>query len=528
VGPYGRGSFDTLSVYAMGEGSEGCWKDYFLLRQKLIEQLIREGIARTDGNGKMKQNELALNIAIFHCQQLFTIDKDDSYYSQVVGLIPRKETLMNLYLFTGRYKELYDICCFYVRKGEHTIHTPYRQGLNDLLGTEDISKSFFDGNMRQIHHASFPAVALNHMYLLKQMMHEIMKVLSRADKQFLSSHDCVQAIGEFLGLDREWISYEGGSYNNQALEIMQLFVGCKTTEAEFGKLHGHSELFFNSGDFQQIKQLAHTANISSPICSVNSSGAWDMQSNAKSWEETLDCYIKDHSRFVDIVVPCLDIAVDKLNDTVGYGALNVNMIDERVVRGHRKESRCPEFVLTRFVSDAMEICQQNFLEFYNFINFVDDYDGLDYEDVDDPFDFGYTILAALMIERKIAQGFYYLSLSTGMADSVLEKLPAGSRFRRTRPPPMSPSERMSLRPWGEDGLLDCTDRIKSISRYLPDVTDVIEALFNADLATNENLTVLFGHSSLVWSTVLDLQMAKRNVNQMKLTDFWAKKRKRII
>ena len=78
VGPYGRGYFDTLSVYAMGEGSEGCWKDYFLLRQKLIEQLIREGIARTDGNGKMKQNELALNIAIFHCQQLFTIDKDDS------------------------------------------------------------------------------------------------------------------------------------------------------------------------------------------------------------------------------------------------------------------------------------------------------------------------------------------------------------------------------------------------------------------------------------------------------------------
>lgn len=136
---------------------------------------------------------------------------------------------MNLYLFTGRYQELYDICCFYVRKGEHTIHTPYRQGF-DLLGTEDIYKSFFfDAYFRQIHHASFPSVALTHMYLLKQVMHEIMKVLSWADKQFLSSHDCVQAIGEFLGLDREWISHEGGSYNNQALEIMQLFVGCKTT-----------------------------------------------------------------------------------------------------------------------------------------------------------------------------------------------------------------------------------------------------------------------------------------------------------
>jgi len=251
---------------------------------------------------------------------------------------------------------------------------------------------------------------------------------------------------------------------------MQLFVGCMTTEAEFGKLHGHSELFFNSGGFQQIKQLADTANISSPICSVNSSRASDLQLNAKLWEETLDCYIKDHGRFVAIVVPYLDIAVAKLNDTVGYGALNVNMIDKRVVRGHRKESRCPEFVLTRFVSDAMEICQQNFLEFDDyFINSVH-YEltcELEHDNVDDPFKFGYTLLSALMLERKIAQGFYYLSLSMGTADEVLEKLPEGSRFRRTRPPPMSPSERMSLTPWGEDDLHDCIDQIKLISRYLP-------------------------------------------------------------
>jgi len=177
------------------------------------------------------------------------------------------------------------------------------------------------------------------MYLLKQVMHENMIVLIWVDSQFLSSHDCVATIGEFLGFDREWISYEGGSYNNQALEIMQLFVGCKTTEAEFGKLHGHSELFFNSVDFQQIKQLADTANISSPICSVNSSRASDLQSNEKLWEETLDCYIKDHGRFLNIVVPYLDIAVAKLNDTVGYGALNVNMIDKRVVRGERPQKR---------------------------------------------------------------------------------------------------------------------------------------------------------------------------------------------
>jgi hypothetical protein len=108
-----RDYFDTQSEYAMGEGSKSCWKDYFLLRQQLIEQLINEGIARTDRNGKTIQNELALNTAIFHCQQLFKIDKYDSYYSHVEGLIPRKEILMNLYLITGRYQELYNTCCFY-------------------------------------------------------------------------------------------------------------------------------------------------------------------------------------------------------------------------------------------------------------------------------------------------------------------------------------------------------------------------------------------------------------------------------
>jgi hypothetical protein len=63
---------------------------------------------------------------------------------------------------------------------------------------------------------------------------------------------------------------------------------------------------------------------------------------------------------------------------------------------------------------------------------------------------------------------------------------------------------------------------------LPDVTDVIEALFNAGLATNQNLFFLFGDSSIVCNTLLDLHEKKLNANQTKLTDFWAKKQKRIV
>jgi hypothetical protein len=304
---------------------------------------------------------------------------------------------------------------------------------------------------------------------------------------------------------------------------MQIFVGCKTTEAEFGKLHGHSELFFKSGDFQQIKQLADTADISSHICSVNSSRAWDLQPNAKLWEETLVCYKRDHMRLLDMVSPYMEDLVAKLNDIAGYDALNMDMISGS---SFTNTTVSPEFIFTRFVRDAMEICQQNLFDFNDFIDFVNHDYGLDYEVQEGPFDFGYTLVAALMIERKIAQGFYYLSLSMGMADAVLEKLPEGSQFRRTRPPPMNRNEIMSLTP-GEVDRYNCIDQIKSISRCLSDVTGVIEALFNADLATNENLTILFGDSSLVWNTVMDLQETKLKVNQTKLTDYWPKKRKRI-
>ena len=544
VDSYGCDFFDTQSEYAIGEGSKSCWKDYFLLRQRLIEQLLEEGIARTDGDGKMKQNELALNAAISHCEQLFIIDKYDSYYSHVEGLIPRKEILMNLYLITGRFQELYDTCCFYTYNGEQTTCLPYRHhyqyGLNWARDAEDISKSFFDGNMRQIHHASFPAVALNHMYLLKQVMHEIMKVLIWVDSQFLSSHDCVATIGEFLGLDREWITFEVDWYKNQALEIMRIFVGCKASDA-FGKLHGYSdkftgcsEFYFNSGDFQQMKQLVEsslldtTKKISHPLIYDNSPRALIMQSSTtlwELWEETLVCYEREHMRLLDMVSPYLEDAFAKLNDIAGYDAVNMDMISGWW--GFTNTTVSPEFIFTRFVRDAMEICQQNLFDFNDFIDFVDF--GLDYGHVEDPFDFGYTILEALIIERKIAQGFYYLNLSTGlstrMAD-LLEKLPEGSRFRRTCPPPMNRSEIMSLTP-GKVDRHNYIDRIKSISRCLPDVTDVIETLFNAGLATNENLTILFGDSSIVCNTLLDLHEKKLKVNQTKLTDFWAKKRKHI-
>lgn len=81
-------------------------------RQRLIEVLISEGLART------MINELAFEIAINECKHLFILDKYDSYCSRADGMLPKKESLLNLFLFTERYQELYDLCCFYARIGD--------------------------------------------------------------------------------------------------------------------------------------------------------------------------------------------------------------------------------------------------------------------------------------------------------------------------------------------------------------------------------------------------------------------------
>ena len=47
-----------------------------------------------------------------------------------------------------------------------------------------------------------------------------------------------------------------------------------------------------------------------------------------------------------------------------------------------------------------------------------DYRNDDHMEYDCDCDFTYRIMAALVLERKIAQAFYYVSISNGKADAV--------------------------------------------------------------------------------------------------------------
>jgi hypothetical protein len=105
-----------------------------------------------------------------------------------------------------------------------------------------------------------------------------------------------------------------------------------------------------------------------------------------------------------------------LNEIAGYDAISTN-IDHLAWAGSTQESQSPKFVMTRFVRDAMEICHRNFFEFDDFIDYMDNRND-DQMEYDCDCDFTYHIMAALVLERKIAQAFYYVNILNGKADAV--------------------------------------------------------------------------------------------------------------
>ena len=606
---YGENLFEFGRAEKERRMCQSFTSSYFIDRMSLISLLVDEGVSRTDGRGNVTANNLALDIAIMQCRHLFVLDKYDSYYSVLDGLNSKKEVLMNLYLFTERYDLLFDLCSFYARNGAKYF-SYYTQSYLARISSpnqafrEDITKSFFRNN--SLHYESFPSVALSHMYLVKQILHEKMEIL-RCVNDNLHNHDCISIIGEYIGVKREWIKYEKDWYKKQALEVLRPFVGCKISTAEFGKLYGCSDKFLHLRNFQQMNAIMSIGRTyiesgcdlggKSPLETLSlETLSLEVQDNSKeksipkkeskdpvtiikilvedptgklemykvksstlmnkifkvyakrnsltleslrfmsggesispnatvsesklkenqvvhciyesNWSDTLRFCIGDHNYIcLDYIQPRFEAAVKKLNEIAGYDAISSNFDQFRCLK------------ITRFVTDAMEICDNSLFQFERFIDYMDEEaceEGEMQRFYHRPYDFTYGLMAAMVLERKAAQAFYYISLSNGNARSLLEQLPDGENLRRAFPPPMDhndPFLTFPLRHFTHTLCPDITDRIKLVCKWLPDVTDVVVSLFNAGLATKPNLSLLFGHSSIVSNTVRDLQLKKMKNSQ---------------
>ncbi|KAL9179444.1 hypothetical protein ACHAXT_008734 [Thalassiosira profunda] len=586
-------------------------KSYFGSRQALITALVREGLLRTGSDGALQMNELALDIAIMHCQHLFMLDKYDSFHSRADGLGPKKDLLLNLLLFTGRYQELYDMCCFFARAGEKYFSHYSDYYSDELISSpihawkEDITTSYFRNYA--LNCESLPVAALNHMFIVKQLMHQRMEVLGAIDNEFLHNQDCVALIGEYLGINREWLRFEKDWYKKQALEILSPFARCNTTEAEFGKLYGCSESFLACPDFRLIKDVIRTGAryIESEPCVVQTRrpgvrgdpyaepntvtesdasvtikvrgfGNDDISFKIKIssrlikifrayanrfgyrqeslrfihngklvintdtpqtrgledgdaincfwqpiWRDTVVFCRDDHEFIVsEYIRPRFGAAVDALNAIAGYDALSRNIDHYKLVGA---DPQLPAFSFTQFVTDAMKICHKSLVEFDSFIDFMDCCDEGEMQmHYDRPYDFSYGLMAALVLERKIAQAMYYMSLQNGNADPILALLPNedGARLRRKHAPPFEQNDpflTFPLRYFTHTLTPDISDRILLVSKWMPDVMGVIQSLFDDGLATVEHLSDIFGHSSLVSNAMWELEQAEGKRKQRSIT-----------
>ena len=365
-------------------------KEYFKAREDLIKLLIDDAFRCSN------INTLALDIALMQCKDLFHLDKVDSNYFREEGISPKKEYLMSLLLFMGKFEEHYNVCCYYAQYGEQFFHSIYWHTDNPLgiyPVTEakekfeaDMTCSFFEDY--SLHHNHFPRLALNHMFIHKYVLHMNMENLRLIHVNFLDNEDCVALIGEYIGVKKDWLKYEKDWYKKQALELLKEFARSEQLAAQFGIIHGMSDVFLGSGKYKQIDSALKIGRgqlncyRKAPKKKVREavSDSWASDMYHRRWDvERLDfhkMYLTPYEGYY------ADLIVEKLNEIAGYSQFGANHFG-------------PHMSATKFLQTVVEVCDKNNYDFQEFLYYLD-------EEVDTN-----DLLMSLVFERRLIQANFY-------------------------------------------------------------------------------------------------------------------------
>ena len=144
------------------------------------------------------------------------------------------------------------------------------------------------------------------------------------------------------------------------------------------------------------------------------------------------------------------------------------------------------------------------------------------------------------MERRLIQAEFYFKHSWGADElaaasgnhkvfrAALNQLPSElSPYYYRRPLPLLDDDPFLNYPSEDfrkkEDAIPLADKIKLVGGWLTDVTRVIDALYHAGLATNDNLTAIFGDSSLVSYRLYELQKIDMTKNQSKITSYFSRK-----
>ena len=506
-------------------------KTYFTAREELIRALVHEAFSVE------RTNTLALDIALLQCKDLFHLDKFDSNYARKEGLSPKKEYLLNLLLFTGRYEEHYTVCCYYATMGEQFVHTPPNEITASVMkweGEGDISGTFFYEH--SIYHRHFPFLSLTHIFILKYILHLNMENLRLLHLNVLDNIDCVALIGEFIGVKKEWLKFDKNWYKDQALEVLREFARGDDLAGHFGNMHGLTSVFLGSGKYKQIDTALKI-------------GRGQLKQYRQS-KENMSCdhistnWIVDRHRLkgdiehIDLHRSCIHpiaVQIAKLNEIVGYSAFGANYFSYHFPAQSLGMQFTP-MSATKFLTEVMEVCEKKSPDsFYEFFLYIDEeLEAWLSED----------LLSCLLLERRFIQAHFYSNFCFDFdrisihsksdskflcAQEVVKALaPELSPLNHGHPLPLLDDDSFLNYPmlgFREKEDVRTEEKIRQIGRWLPDVTKVIDALYHAGLATDDNLTSIFGDSSMVSYRLYELRKMNEKKNQHKITSFFSRKRK---
>ena len=364
---------------------------------------------------------------------------------------------------------------------------------------------------------------------------------------------CIALIGEFIGIKKEWQKYEKKNwYKDQAFDVLREFARGDDLANQFGNMHGMADTILASGKYNQISTTLKIGRgqlkrfVESPDSRT--------RKNLLNWALDMDQLQLDVNG-IDFHKNCIHpIAVElaeKLNEIAGYAVYGANQFchphySAGSMRNHSTFglNHPRPMCATKFLTEVVEVCEKNSYCFGVFLDYMDkllfdrDLDGM-----------SSSLLRCLLLERRLIQAEFYFKHSWGAderaaasfhhhvhqqtlsrAHNALNQLPSElSPYYYRRPLPLLDDDPFLNYPAEDfrkkEDVIPLADQIKLVGGWLTDVTRVIDALYHAGLATNDNLTAIFGDSSLVSFRLYELQKIDMTKNQSKITSYFSRKRK---
>ena len=493
-------------------------------RNDLVKELMHEG-STSSGRCAAEYtsgNLLAYDMACRQSIDLLLLQKTPS----------AAELVLQVHLLTGRFEKLYDICCHYMTRGTDVTT---REGL-DMIGQErmrkmNITKCYTDSRWEE--HTLFGddkgtnLLSLVHIFLVKYMIYMSMENLHHINTNFLDNKDCINLIGEFVGLKKEWIITDDINwYRNQAYKVARMIHCCNMYGYEghesrvnecFDKIkEGAQEYFYNNGRtsvneaIETGKNMVYSFRLQQRINSMPNLWLCSLVKKLKaSYEADLAIVYKFE------VKSLLMAAVQRINILAGWNAVGSG--NYRPKYGNHSH-----LCITEFVTDALKTCRGSGL--YDIFHspylsetdiFYDDTERLDYEDLEELFEeydmgnFDEALLICISLEQKIAYCNFHQNKGNDDVVNILAQLPGENSVYTSEPLP--DSEDFAVRVSFESGV-----NMESITMANE---KLVSALFKQGLATKDNLDILFGRSGYSSYQIWKLQKQKEERRQPSIWSF---------